>query len=280
MSDTSNRTSSALANLLLLAFSALITLAVAEGILRLTNYSFANVHPKDPILGYRMLPNMSGWIRGETSIVINTNSHGMRDREYSLSKPRNIFRIALLGDSYAAALQVEEGQMFSRYVERGLNQCNSFGSRYTDIQVLNFGVSGFGTAQQLLMFRNTVRQFNVDMVILAFLPANDFTDNHPALRGNNAVPYFHFTGDQLVLGPAFQKSNRFGFNASFIREIYYSLLPHSRLVQLVAEKRWKFIRRRRINKLAAQDEEEMLRVQEVRDAGFEVGCRLSFLRHR
>jgi hypothetical protein len=94
--------------------------------------------------GARLVPNYSGTQTDEGRALITTNSQGFRDREHSISKPAGVFRIAILGDSFAEAAQVDLEETFWAILETKLVAENCFPEAI--IEVLNFGVSGYGTA--------------------------------------------------------------------------------------------------------------------------------------
>ena len=63
----------------------------------------------------------------------------------TVDKPPNTFRIAVIGDSFAEALQVDLDHTFWSVMERKLAEgWRGNGQR---VEVLNFGVSGYGTAR-------------------------------------------------------------------------------------------------------------------------------------
>jgi hypothetical protein len=73
--------------------------------------------------------------------------------------------------------------------------------------VLNFGVAGYSTAQELLLLQQEVWKYHPDLVLLAFYPARDIANNMREL--NNALdpersPYFVYRGGQLVLDESFR----------------------------------------------------------------------------
>jgi len=64
--------------------------------------------------------------------------------------------------------------------------------------VMNFGVSGFGTANEYLLLKEYVIKYAPDMVILAFLTGNDVRNNKGSIQGSRAQPYFELDeNDQL-----------------------------------------------------------------------------------
>src|SRR5205814_6625220 len=67
-----------------------------------------------------------------------------------------------------------------------LEECNVFPGK--KIEVLNFGVSGYGTAQELLTLREQVWKYSPDIVMLAITTNNDITDNLRALKKTDEIP--------------------------------------------------------------------------------------------
>lgn len=108
---------------------------------------------------------------GEYRIEIRTNSLGMRtDREYPFAKPPGTYRIVGVGDSFTIGYEVEVEDCYLSRVERALLD----GSRAAE--VLNLGVSGFGTAEELIMLRERGFKFGPDAVVVGYFD-NDIGDN-------------------------------------------------------------------------------------------------------
>ena len=131
--------------LVLIFVSLCVGLFVAEIALRVAGYTFPTFYTPDAARGYALQPGMRGWYRKEGESYVQVNSDGLRDREHARQKPPNTFRVAVLGDSYAEALQVPVEAAFWRVLEAKLRACPVAGGR--DVEVINFGVSGYGTAQ-------------------------------------------------------------------------------------------------------------------------------------
>src|SRR4051812_26091528 len=83
-----------------------IGLLLSEMALRILGYSYPIFYQTDEIRGLALRPNVKGWYRKEGESYVVINSDGLRDREHSIEKPPGTFRIAIIGDSYAEALQV------------------------------------------------------------------------------------------------------------------------------------------------------------------------------
>lgn len=97
--------------------------------------------------------------------AFTTNTHGMRDREYSLAKPEGTYRIALLGPSHVMGNGVADQETFESLVEQRLNE-ELAGTARRKFEILNFAVDGFTLPQQLAMLEDRVLQFAPDMVIV------------------------------------------------------------------------------------------------------------------
>jgi hypothetical protein len=157
-----------------------VAILVAELGLRTAGISYPNFYQSDEHTGFSLRPGAEGWYRGEGEAYVRINRQGLRDREHSLTKPKNTFRIAILGDSIAEARQVALEVTFWAVLEQQLKNCPGLGGR--DPEAINFGISGFGTAQELIMLRHRVWDYSPDIVILAFLTDNDISDNFRALQ--------------------------------------------------------------------------------------------------
>jgi lysophospholipase L1-like esterase len=190
--------------LLLVLFGLVFGLLLTEIFLRVVGYSAPLFYEPDYYRGVTLRPNIAGTYQREGRNYVSINSAGLRDREHSLAKPANTFRIALLGDSYSEALQVPMEQTFWWLLQQKLEGCEQFKSKR--VEVINFGVSGYGTAQELIALRQQVWQYSPDMVMLLVTTNNDISDNVRSLKKTNQIPYFYYQGDQLVEDESFRNS--------------------------------------------------------------------------
>ena len=92
----------------------------------------------------------------------------MRDYDHKFEKDKNTFRIAILGDSFAEARSVNLNETFWIKIKYDLNNCSFFKNKRKKVEVINFGVSEYGTTQQLLTLQNNVWKYNPDLILLAF----------------------------------------------------------------------------------------------------------------
>jgi hypothetical protein len=215
---------------LVVASSVLFALAVAEVALRLVGYSYPVFYTTDAARGYALKPGMEGWYRKEGASYVRVNSDGLRDREHAREKAANTLRVAVVGDSYAEALQVEQREAFWSVAERLLRDCPALAGR--EVEFINFGVSGYGTAQELITLRERVWSYSPDVVLLAFTTNNDVTDNSRALKLTNEIPYFVRRDGRLVLDDSFRETSAFRLRDSAINRAAKWVRDHSRVIQL------------------------------------------------
>ncbi len=90
------------------------------------------------------------------------NSHGHRDSEISLAKPAGMQRILVLGDSIAFGRIVAKKDTFPNLLEARLNK------EHAGYQVINSGVPGYTTYNEVQHYLVQGRQLQPDLVLLAF----------------------------------------------------------------------------------------------------------------
>ena len=150
----------------ILFFITLIFLFI-EIILRLLNIEYPIFQKHDPIRGFSLLENSSGNWNREGKGYVSINSDGLRDIERDIKKEINTIRIAILGDSFAEARSLNLNDTFWSKLNSNLNQCTNF-HKGKKIDILNFGVSEYGTTQQYLTLKNEVWKYDPDLIILAY----------------------------------------------------------------------------------------------------------------
>ena len=99
------------------------------------------------------------------------NGQGFRStRDFPYEKAPGTLRVLVLGDSHTMGYEARQEYTFSSVLERYLKR------RGMEAEVINAGVSGFGTAEQLAFLREEGFRYDPDVVVLAFF-ANDYEDN-------------------------------------------------------------------------------------------------------
>jgi hypothetical protein len=208
-------------------------LLVCEIILRVAGYTRPNFYLRDPIVGSALRPGAEGWWTKEGSAYVRINSAGLRDREHTKAKPANTVRIAVLGDSYAEALQVPIEKTFWAILEAKLRECKALPSQ--NVEVINFGVSGYGTAQELLTLRERVWNYSPDIVLLTMTTINDIGDDSRALKQTDDIPYFVFSDGRLVLDDSFRNSRMYRLRDPTLHNSLRWFRDRSRVVQGIYE---------------------------------------------
>jgi len=109
---------------------------------------------------------------GQWQYVVN--AQGFRDYDdVSFTKPPGRVRILSIGDSQTQGIEVRQEQTYSEVIERLLNTHSTPSRSY---QVINAGISSFGTEEALIFLGNEGVKYHPDVVILGFY-ANDLADN-------------------------------------------------------------------------------------------------------
>ena len=155
------------ANSILALLSILLTFVILEIFLQVTDFSYPSLYRLSDVVGVEHLPGAKGWYRKEGEQYIKINRDGMRGPVLAKTKPPNTLRVAVLGDSMTEGTQVAVKNIFSSILENDLNKCNLFGEK--KVEVINFGVSDYGTAQELIVLREKVWFYDPDFVFLAIL---------------------------------------------------------------------------------------------------------------
>ena len=221
------------ANLLLVICSVIFALVVVEVGLRIVDFSYLTTWRFDSITGKALLPGAKMWNTEEGLAFVQINSDGLRDSEHAIEKPDNTIRIAILGDSYAEAIQVPVEQTFWRVVQHELGDCPGLAKK--QIEVINFGVSGFGTVQELLTLKHKVWKYSPDIVLLAFLTGNDIRNNLRELQRGGNQPYFIYREGKLVLDDSFLDQSKARWMASPLGDWWFASVPKSRVLQLLVK---------------------------------------------
>lgn len=193
-------------------------------------------HTSDPNLGWKLKPGTSGEWNGEGASFVQVNSEGLRDREHTKAKPPNTLRVAVLGDSFTEAIHVPVEQTYWSKLERKLGNCQAVKGR-KNVEVINFGVQGYSTAQELIMLRKKVWDYSPDIVILAFFIGNDVINNSPKLEYDRYRPFFAYDASgKLVPDMSFRNLAPIDRNeraVSFVDRMPSLIVNNSRILQVI-----------------------------------------------
>ena len=215
----------------LLLFGLAFGLLLTEVFLRIIGYSNPLFYTTDYYRGFALAPGVAGEYQREGGSYVRISSDGLRDREHARTRPADTVRIAVLGDSYTEAMHLPMEQAYWSLLEQKLRQCNAFPGK--QVEVINFGVSGYGTAQELITLQQKVWDFSPDIVVLAFTTLNDVYDNSLALSKSEEVPYFFYQNGALVYDARFRDSKLYHRNDSRLNRVGRWFHNHLRTIQLL-----------------------------------------------
>ena len=140
----------------------------------------------DHELGWAPLENVTYAQKG---FLVHQNQFRLRGPDdIQLKNTPGKKRVLVLGDSYVWGVGATQEELFTApEVYR------------TDDELINGGVSGYGTDQEYLFYLREGQKFDVDQVALAFTPYNDVENNLNSRQYSYLKPYFTLNAGQLVL---------------------------------------------------------------------------------
>jgi hypothetical protein len=150
----------------LMVLSVTITLISLEGAVRLfVAVVTPSVMTLDDEIGWRHRPNVRrSYTTDGVTAVVETNELGMRGPVYTGLSQRK--RVLILGDSFADGLEVSNDELFSILWNRAR----------PDLEIVNAGVGGYGTVQEMSVLRRLEPTIRPDLCVL-MVYVNDPTDN-------------------------------------------------------------------------------------------------------
>ena len=93
----------------------------------------------------------------------NTNSDGLPDHEYSVAKPAGTKRIVVLGDDVVYGYGVSLPDTLPKRLEA------AYKANAESVEVLNFGVSGYDTQQEIEFFKAKGIKYRPDIVVAVYV---------------------------------------------------------------------------------------------------------------
>jgi len=125
---------------------------------------------EDSLLGWTVGPSR----RGKNGLYLSSRE-GIRSPQVGIaySEAQGLPRIAIVGDSFTFGLEVPFKSTWGKKLEEEFPFA---------IQVLNFGVDGYGVDQAYLRYHRDVRPWHPDVVILGFI-------NHDLIRTMVVYPF-------------------------------------------------------------------------------------------
>ncbi len=136
------------------------------------NTAFSSVY--DPVGEDR------GYLKPDGRVSYRINEHGFRGGPLSVDKQAGTFRVVCLGDSITFGEGVREEDTYPARLEKLL--AASMPGRA--VQVVNAGVQGYGTREEVALYFARCTKLKPDVVTLGFF-LNDVTDFGETIRQND-----------------------------------------------------------------------------------------------
>ncbi len=191
--------------LLAVLVSAAIAFGVFEGGLRLLGFGPPAINTEfDDELGWRARPDHSiERSSSEFDLTLTTDALGLRDdfaNADAVAKAEGVHRVLFLGDSFVNGYTVAREDLFVDRLEA------AYAAEGRSIEIVNAGVQGYSTDQQLLWLRRHGAALAPDLVVV-FPYENDiwwnasgrYVEEPKPLLGDDGTP---ITGHELVAPPA------------------------------------------------------------------------------
>ena len=212
------------------AVSLLITLLVSELAIRVLLPDWAPRTPRlaqfwqhDELYGWSHIPGVKG--RFDTfgfDVSVEINEQGFRGPSVETEKDPAKTRILVVGDSLVWGFGVQQEDTFVA----------EMAARCPNLEVINFGVSGYATDQELLLFKERGKQLNPDIVALV-VASNDFSDNiRSTVNVYYQKPLYQLEDGELILtNRPVPEPNPFVVFASSVARQSYLLTQLGRTIQ-------------------------------------------------
>jgi hypothetical protein len=116
------------------------------------------------------------------------NTLGCRGRDFSIPRPDKTKRILLLGDSYTLGVGVHEQHTVANQLERLLNNNADKDGSAKAYEVINCGVSGYGTRDERNFYQLFGSKYDPDIVLLMMVWNDDSSYWEELQRGEYRSP--------------------------------------------------------------------------------------------
>lgn len=150
----------------------------------------------DADLGWKLKPlynNMHIYTQESNAINETINADGWRDYSYTKKKPKDVYRIGIIGCSRTYGYGVDFDETYPKYLETILNKSSD-----KKFEVMNFGVNGYGLDQLTLNYSKNARNYGPDLVILQLYSPAILRTHYTQMWKTNK-PAFSMINEKLTL---------------------------------------------------------------------------------
>jgi hypothetical protein len=148
----------------------------------------------DPVMGWVNKPFKDESVLFEfapdRSFQVKQNSKGLRGPEAEYQKAPGMRRILFVGDSFFWGYGVENAEVLTEILQRKVG---------AQTEILNGGVTGYGTDQELLWLEKEGVKYQPDIVVLGLSFANDLDEISSSVSYHYPKPIFMLEDGRLIL---------------------------------------------------------------------------------
>ncbi|MBA4395822.1 MAG: hypothetical protein C0394_00310 [Syntrophus sp. (in: bacteria)] len=204
-----------LQNALLVLFSILLTFGVLEIGLKFIPSNLENEAPKWIPYAQKLANLRINQKHQDISIL---NRHGFNDKEHALRKTPGVTRIAVLGDSFIWGVGVEAQVIWTRKLERLLNQSG------IKAEILNWGKPGWSTLDEYNFLKTDGIRYDFDLLLVGYVI------NDPVMDGSNIKRFIYDGGiiDRIIIRPlsAYLFPNAISMSVDLINEFFNTFFDY------------------------------------------------------
>lgn len=139
-----------------------------------------------PDVHYDLKPNIDSIFRGKHFI---TNSSGMPDREYTLEKSPDVFRVAVVGSSWSMPTGIDAERAYHVLLEEKLLSSGTA----KPVEVLNFAVEYYGLGEMVATTKHKALAYDPDLIIFAITSITPSflweTEKEPFVQADTVPPF-------------------------------------------------------------------------------------------
>ena len=169
--------------------------------------------------GYRLRENAEGIWTTENRTKIKISSIGLRDNEIN-NELSDMYRVVMVGDSIAEALQVDLNDTFQSLLERKIKK----------LEVINLSMSGAVPSVQVALMKHYGTNFNAN-AMLYIVDGGDFDKIN--IQNSSGYPKYMPNKESYSLDYSFRDNVNYQFRTSKAGQLIYWMLSHSRLALIV-----------------------------------------------
>jgi len=196
----------------------IVTFFLFEIFLRFSAIGQPSAFQLNPKLGSVFKPSQPLFSIKEGMYIGETNQYGYLGPSYGYEKRNEVFRIALVGDSYIEGLHLFDKYHLRSNLERNLEKVTG-----KKVEIMNFGRSGYNFNRMFIYYEEYIREFSPDLVLF-FISPGDLIE-----KATEIGPVCILENDSLKIDYSFNQSSKYLSlkSTEIIREFsFYNLIQN------------------------------------------------------